>query len=154
MNYYLGGFGGSNDGALGWVNNYTLFLNLSRIATGPGSPGSSKTFLFLDQREDSINWGNYQVDMTGFPTKQDYSDVQEAAYTYGQDMPAFYHNGACGFSFADGHSEIHRWKESPTFKPITPETPLANSYIPDPRGKDVKFLHDIATRPKTWSGAN
>jgi len=25
------------------------------------------------------------------------------------DMPAAYHNGACGFAFMDGHSEIHRW---------------------------------------------
>ena len=25
------------------------------------------------------------------------------------DAPATYHNGACGFSFADGHSEIHKW---------------------------------------------
>ena len=25
------------------------------------------------------------------------------------DFPAHYHNGACGFSFADGHSEIHKW---------------------------------------------
>ena len=24
-------------------------------------------------------------------------------------MPASYHNGAAGFSFADGHSEIKRW---------------------------------------------
>ena len=27
-------------------------------------------------------------------------------------MPATYHNGACGFSFADGHSEIHKWRHS------------------------------------------
>jgi prepilin-type processing-associated H-X9-DG protein len=26
-----------------------------------------------------------------------------------QDIPASYHNGACGFSFADGHAEIRRW---------------------------------------------
>ena len=26
-----------------------------------------------------------------------------------QDIDASYHNGACGFSFADGHSEIKRW---------------------------------------------
>ena len=26
-----------------------------------------------------------------------------------QDLPASYHNGACGFSFADGHSEIKKW---------------------------------------------
>jgi prepilin-type processing-associated H-X9-DG protein len=25
--------------------------------------------------------------------------------------PANYHNNACGFSFADGHSEIHKWKD-------------------------------------------
>jgi len=27
------------------------------------------------------------------------------------DQPATYHNGAAGFAFADGHSEIHKWKE-------------------------------------------
>lgn len=26
------------------------------------------------------------------------------------DFPASYHNGAAGYSFADGHSEIHQWK--------------------------------------------
>jgi prepilin-type processing-associated H-X9-DG protein len=25
------------------------------------------------------------------------------------DLPSAYHNGACGFAFLDGHSEIHRW---------------------------------------------
>ena len=28
------------------------------------------------------------------------------------DFPASYHNGACGLSYADGHSEIHQWKGS------------------------------------------
>jgi len=35
------------------------------------------------------------------------------------DMPASYHNGAAGFSFADGHSEIHKWVEPVTKQPIT-----------------------------------
>ncbi len=26
-----------------------------------------------------------------------------------QDIPACYHCGSCGFSFADGHSEIRKW---------------------------------------------
>lgn len=26
------------------------------------------------------------------------------------DVPAFYHNKACGFGFSDGHSEIHKWQ--------------------------------------------
>jgi prepilin-type N-terminal cleavage/methylation domain-containing protein/prepilin-type processing-associated H-X9-DG protein len=25
------------------------------------------------------------------------------------DLPAAYHNGACGYGFIDGHSEVHRW---------------------------------------------
>ncbi len=25
------------------------------------------------------------------------------------DLPASYHNGACGISFADGHAEVHKW---------------------------------------------
>jgi hypothetical protein len=25
------------------------------------------------------------------------------------DIPGTYHNGGCGFDFADGHSETHRW---------------------------------------------
>jgi prepilin-type processing-associated H-X9-DG protein len=26
------------------------------------------------------------------------------------DIPASYHAGGCGFSFCDGHAEIHKWK--------------------------------------------
>jgi prepilin-type N-terminal cleavage/methylation domain-containing protein/prepilin-type processing-associated H-X9-DG protein len=29
------------------------------------------------------------------------------------DAPGSYHNGACGFAFADGHSEIHKWLAAP-----------------------------------------
>jgi hypothetical protein len=31
-------------------------------------------------------------------------------YEFDQDMPGIYHNLAAGFSFCDGHSEIHQWK--------------------------------------------
>ena len=34
------------------------------------------------------------------------------------DLPASYHNGAGGFAFADGHSEIHNWKVSTTKQPV------------------------------------
>ena len=30
---------------------------------------------------------------------------------YWRDLPASYHNRAGSFSFADGHSEIHKWME-------------------------------------------
>jgi prepilin-type processing-associated H-X9-DG protein len=30
------------------------------------------------------------------------------------DWPGYYHNGACGFAFADGHSEIKKWNDNRT----------------------------------------
>ena len=35
------------------------------------------------------------------------------------DWPASYHDGACGFSFADGHSEIHKWRDGRTTQAVT-----------------------------------
>ncbi|HEY5912624.1 MAG TPA: hypothetical protein VJA21_18640 [Verrucomicrobiae bacterium] len=30
------------------------------------------------------------------------------------DCPGSFHNGACGVAFADGHSEIHKWRDQRT----------------------------------------
>ena len=35
------------------------------------------------------------------------------------DLPASFHNGACGFSFADGHAEIHKWRSRTSIYPVT-----------------------------------
>src|ERR1039458_10161847 len=37
---------------------------------------------------------------------------------HGNHTPASYHNNACGFGFADGHAEIHKWRDSQTLAPI------------------------------------
>jgi prepilin-type processing-associated H-X9-DG protein len=34
------------------------------------------------------------------------------------NTPAAYHNGACGFLFADGHAEIHKWLDPRTKPPV------------------------------------
>jgi prepilin-type N-terminal cleavage/methylation domain-containing protein/prepilin-type processing-associated H-X9-DG protein len=63
------------------------------------------TFIFADEHPDSINDGYMTVSSAGISNLWD-------------DMPASYHNGAAGISFADGHSEMHRWVEPSTFKPV------------------------------------
>jgi prepilin-type processing-associated H-X9-DG protein len=68
------------------------------------SPGYM--FVFLDEREDSINDGCFMSDPDTL-----YQVV---------DWPASYHNNAGGFSFADGHSEIHRWKDPQTMPVLHP----------------------------------
>ncbi len=64
------------------------------------------TFVTLDEHPDSINDGYYLNDPGAYDPKLD--NVDRAPGGWG-DLPASYHNGACGFSFADGHSEIHKW---------------------------------------------
>jgi prepilin-type N-terminal cleavage/methylation domain-containing protein/prepilin-type processing-associated H-X9-DG protein len=65
---------------------------------------ASLTFVFLDEREDSINDGTFftTVDRPGFL----------------KDIPASYHGGSGGLSFADGHSEIHKWTAGWITQPI------------------------------------
>ena len=60
-------------------------------------PRPAKTWLFIDEHPDSINDGWF---------------VTNPNATQWQDMPGCFHNGACGFSFADGHSEIRKWLSS------------------------------------------
>ncbi len=59
-------------------------------------PGPSQTWVFVDEHPDSIN------DAGLF-------NPRAAKWV---DVPATYHNGACGFSFVDGHAEIHKWRGS------------------------------------------
>lgn len=47
---------------------------------------------------------------------EDVKTLNDAAFAFGMERPAWfdvpgsYHNGGCGFAFADGHSETHRWQ--------------------------------------------
>jgi prepilin-type processing-associated H-X9-DG protein len=143
MNFFLGGFGGKSDGAPG-AAPYTVFLKMSDIAGGKGTPGVVKTFVFLDQREDSINWGNYYTEMSGFDPRA------ENQYKFGQDWPGAYHKQACGFSFADGHAEIKKWRDGRTTPPLKSQG-LLPSDVPSPRNPDIAWLQDHTTRPKNWS---
>ncbi len=58
-------------------------------------------FVTLDEQADSISDAAFMVN-------PGYAQGTEQW----RDLPAAYHNGGCCFSFADGHSEIHRWLET------------------------------------------
>lgn len=63
---------------------------------------SSTTYVLLDEHPDSINDGWVQT--------QPYTDSTQWAPSHWADLPGSNHGGACGISFADGHSEVHMWK--------------------------------------------
>jgi prepilin-type processing-associated H-X9-DG protein len=73
--------------------------------------------------------------------------VSPGAYEFDQDLPGFYHNRASGFSFADGHSEIHRWRDDRTMPPLQIGTNFW-TIVPAPRDVDVAWLQDHTTRLK------
>lgn len=94
-------------------------------------PGPSTTWVFLDEHPDSINDGLFGVYMT-----QNRWD----------DVPASYHNGACGFSFADGHAEIKKWRDPQTIAPvrkISPASPTGTVSI-----NDIRWMQDRSTAKK------
>ena len=105
MNFYLGGFGGWDGSEFLDTGSYKLYFKQTELA----DPGPAKVFVFLDMRSDSIDIGNFAPRMTR---------LARPARAYGfYDLPGCYHNLACGFSFADGHSETHRWRDGRTTPP-------------------------------------
>ena len=101
MNSVFGRFSTGNDPTaqgLNWgFQQYRQFLKVTQV------PRPSKTWLFLDEQADSINDGYF---------------INNPGATSWQDRPASYHNGACGFSFADAHSEIRKWKSEASKYPV------------------------------------
>jgi prepilin-type processing-associated H-X9-DG protein len=95
---------------------------------------ASRAWVFIDEREDSINDGCFAVEMTTH-----YSLV---------DYPANYHNGSGSLTFADGHAESHRWLESTTTPPLVSGEHLSlEAKYTSPQDKDLQWLTDRTTIP-------
>ena len=117
MNGYIHG-GDSGPWATGnrsrWYGGqYYQFNTMSSISGGKDQAGAYgggvnspvELWVFVDEHPDSINDGWNIMN-----PQNDSSWV---------DLPANYHNGAAGYSFADGHAEIKKWKDPvPMSEPI------------------------------------
>jgi prepilin-type N-terminal cleavage/methylation domain-containing protein len=86
-------------------------------------------FVFLDEREDSINDGWYASD----------PDTKWQIVDY----PASYHGSAAGYSFSDGHSEIHRFRDARTTPPLSYVNLLALN-VNLPNDQDVPWMQQKA----------
>jgi len=106
---------------------YFCYRKLSDII----DPAPSDLFVMVDEHPDSINDAWLVVDPTT-PTQ------------WGNDLPASYHNGACGFNFSDGHSEIHHWVEPTTSARVTQVS--HGGYPGSPNDHDIQWavLHSTA----------
>lgn len=103
MNAFFGRFDGSNpsDPTLRGINalmqEWRQFMKLGRV------DDPSNTWVVLDEHPDSANDGYF---------------INNYSAANWQDIVASYHNGAAGFSFADGHSEIKKWQSASSKIPV------------------------------------
>jgi len=79
-----------------WYPAYFGYNKLTDVVR----PSPSDLWLMNDEHPDSINDGWEIMNVT-----------DPNAWV---DLPASYHNNACGFNFSDGHSEIKKWLEPST----------------------------------------
>ncbi len=123
MNYHMNGrspaWWGDNE-------NGMIFRKSSTIVT------PSKMFVMIDEREDSINDGTFEMDagdkLNGVSTIVDY--------------PASYHLQGGGLNFADGHSEVKRWRDERTMPPLKDikKGELLQLMVPSAGNKDIEWL--------------
>ncbi len=104
------------------------FIKESQIVNPP------LTFVFLDEHPDFINDGWYI-----------FCNIDPATATLWSDMPASYHNGACGFSFSDGHSEIRKWLVATTRYPVRKASPAVWPVPVGPDKRDFIWVSERAT---------
>lgn len=104
----------------------------------PDIPNPVGIFVLLDEHPDSINDGWFVFCTAADPSER-------SAWS---DLPASYHNGAAGFSFADGHSEIKRWLSSSTKRPVRKN---ANDFplpVPASDKRDIAWVAERTTLRK------
>ena len=106
MNAYIGVIGDSP------TAGYYSYQKLSDIKR----PAPVNLWVFVDEHPDSINDGWL---VNAMPAQLGWTD-----------LPASYHAGACGIGFADGHGEIHMWKDgyNPGAKAGTVQPVTKNQY--------------------------
>src|SRR5262245_272531 len=96
-------------------------------------PSPADTYVFLDEREDSINDGYYVVTM----------DETDASCRI-VDFPGFYHRRGANFIFGDLHWELKCWRDPRTVPPLVKGIDLQLN-ISSPNNEDVAWLQAHAT---------
>lgn len=85
----------------GWTPRGAAYKSVRKLADLTG-PGAADIYILLDEHENSINDAHF------FP----FENLGNWNRNPWLDAPSGRHGNAGGFSFADGHSEIRKWRTS------------------------------------------
>jgi prepilin-type N-terminal cleavage/methylation domain-containing protein len=110
-----------------WVPGFASYARESDIA----APAPSQLWIFADENADTINDGWLMI------------MIETADPNQWGDVPGSYHDGACVFSFADGHNEKHKWQSPKTCPPVA----YTRTRVQDPGSADIQWMRSHSTVP-------
>lgn len=129
MNGFIEGgqYSAVGQGGSTWYPQFRKYDKVSDIV----DPKPVDLWVFVDEHPDSINdgWNIQNVTQT----------------SRWVDLPASYHNGACGFSWADGHASIKKWLESTT--QVEVQKRQYNGFQGRPRDRDIMWINEHSSAP-------
>ena len=110
-------------------NYYRHFVKVADMTR----PSPVNLWVLLDESPDSVNDAAFAVKM------DPYGGVW-------QDIPSVLHNGGCGFTFADGHAEIHKWKDGRTLAMKVKYQQCQYGQV-QLNNNDIRWIQDRTTSP-------
>ena len=123
----------SPDGYKGLPNAFKIIRRTSDMIT----PAPDQTFVFVEERADSINDGYFAIFMG-----------LKGSAAIVLNYPASYHSGFGNLAFADGHAEGHKWRDGRTNPPVRTGVNLGVTIEASPNNQDVVWFQEHTTGPK------
>lgn len=105
---------------------YRSFVKMTDLT----DPPPARNMVLIDERAESLNNGVFSVDMT-----------ESRIF----DWPANYHSNASALAFADGRSELKRWRDPRTTPRALKGEPLQTGRTDSPGNPDVVWLQERTT---------
>jgi prepilin-type N-terminal cleavage/methylation domain-containing protein/prepilin-type processing-associated H-X9-DG protein len=119
---------GHMNGSVNWSFDPDFYYY--RKTTEIMRPSPSQAWVFVDEREQSIDDGFFLQ----FVSTRHGNSIDQWG-----NLAAVYHNGAAGFSFADGHAEVHKWLDAGTLQLLPANRRPAGPFIAP---RDVRWLRE------------
>lgn len=119
-----------------WMNNRDWEGEPWRILYRIGDMASpAQTWVLIDERPDSINNAAFSVIMVG--------RQQETVL---RNWPGYFHGNGANLNFADGHSELRKWRDPRTVPPAKGRQLLiTGDNTSSPNNQDLWWLIERTT---------
>jgi prepilin-type N-terminal cleavage/methylation domain-containing protein/prepilin-type processing-associated H-X9-DG protein len=124
---------GHMNGSVNWSYDPAFFYYRKESMIVRPSPAMA--WVFLDEREQSIDDGFF----LHFVSTRNGNSIDQWG-----NLAAIYHNGAAGFSFADGHAEVHKWLDPGTLTPLPLNQRPSGAFIAP---RDVRWVRERTSAP-------